>query len=109
MQQAHGTRAGLLVTVDAGAAPYLGLERLGRISKRGNRYVFTLLVHCARASVETLSNCEDRLGAWLRRQLENKQRSVVIVALAAHLARIKWALLHKGERFAPEPEATAAR
>ena len=84
-------------------------ELLGHISKRGNKYLRTLLVHCARASLETLSKREDRLGAWLRRQLENKKRSVVIVALAARLARIAWALLHKRERFAPEPEAAPAR
>ena len=65
---------------------YRQRQRLGRISKRGNKYLPTLLVHCARAGLETLSKREDRLGAWLRRQLENKERSVVIVALAGRQA-----------------------
>ena len=85
-----------------------GKPRPGGISKRGNKYLRTLLVHCARSALETLSKRRDRLGAWLRRQLETKKRSVVIVALAARLARIAWALLHNGERFAPQPEAAPA-
>ena len=120
------TATALVATIDSGSAfeqgrdfaAWLGLtpresstggkQRLGRISKRGNKYLRTLLVHCARAGLETLSKREDRLGAWLRRQLEKKERSVVIVALAARLARIAWALLHKGERFSPQPEAAPA-
>ena len=120
------TATSLVATIDSGSAfeqgrdfaAWLGLtprenstggkHRLGRISKRGNKYLRTLLVHCARTGLETLSKREDRLGAWLRRQLENKERSVVIVALAARLARIAWALLHKGERFRPQPEAAPA-
>ena len=85
-----------------------GKQRLGRISKRGNQYLRTLLVRRARSGLDTLSKRRDRLGAWLRRQLESKQQSVVIVALAARLARIAWALLHKGGRFAPEPEVAPA-
>ena len=120
------TASALVATIDGGSAfeqgrdfaAWLGLtprenstggkQRLGRISKRGNKYLRTLLVHCADAGLETLSKHEDRLVAWLRRQLEDKERSVVIVALAARLARISWALLHKGERFRPQPEAAPA-
>ena len=120
------TATALVATIDTGNAfekgrdfaAWLGLtpresstggrQRLGRISKRGNKYLRTLLVHCARSSLNTLSKRQDRLGAWLRRQLETKERSVVIVALAARLARIAWALLNKGERFAPEPEVEPA-
>ena len=58
-----------------------GKQRLGGISKRGNRYVRTLLVHCARSGLETLSKRTDQLGQWLRRM--RKDRRVVIVALAA--------------------------
>ena len=39
-----------------------GKQRLGRISKRGNRYVRTLLVHCARSSLEQLAKRSDGLG-----------------------------------------------
>ena len=120
------TSTALVAAIDAGRAfekgrdfaAWLGLtpretstggkQRLGGISKRGNKYLRTLLVHGARSALETLSKRRDRLGAWLRRLLETKKRSVVIVALAARLARIAWALLHNGERFPPEPDAAPA-
>lgn len=76
-----------------------GKQRLGGISKRGNRYVRTLLVHCARSGLETLAKRSDQLGQWLRRMLVHKDRRVVIVALAARLARIAWALLSSGQHF----------
>ena len=85
-----------------------GKQRLGGISKRGNRYVRTLLVHCARAGLETLSKRSDGLGKWLRKMLETKDRRVVIVALAARLARIAWALLSRGERFGVRPQTAPA-
>ena len=84
-----------------------GKQRLGSISKRGNRYVRTLLVHCARADLETLSKRSDGLGKRLRRMLGTKQRAAVIVALAARLARISWALLTSGQRFAGAAAARA--
>ncbi len=86
-----------------------GRQRLGGISKRGNGYLRTLLVHGARSSLETLSERPDALGAWLRRLLASKpERKVVIVALAARLARIAWALLSGEKRFQP-PGRPAAR
>jgi len=85
-----------------------GKQRLGRISKRGNRYVRTLLVHCARSGLERLAKRSDRLGQWLRRMLAEKERSTVIVALAARLARIAWALLTSGQRFGQQQPQAAS-
>ena len=86
-----------------------GRQRLGRISKQGNPYLRSLLVHCARSGLDTLSQRKDRLGAWLRRLLERnktkKGRKVAIVALAAHLARIRQAMLSSGQPFRPEAAA----
>ena len=84
-----------------------GKQRLGRISKRGNRYVRTLLVHCARAGLERLAKRSDGLGQWLRRMLAEKKRSTVIVALAARLARIAWALLTSSQRFGQQQQAAS--
>ena len=39
-----------------------GKQRLGRISKQGNPYLRSLLVHCARSGLDTLSQRKDRLG-----------------------------------------------
>lgn len=85
-----------------------GKQCLGRISKRGNRYVRTLLVHCARSGLERLAKRSDRLGQWLRRMLAEKKRSTVIVALAARLARIAWALLTSGQRFGQQQPQAAS-
>jgi hypothetical protein len=63
---------------------------------------------CARAGLETLSKRLDGLGKWLRKMLETKDRRVVIVALAARLARIAWALLSRGERFGVQPQTAPA-
>ena len=85
-----------------------GKQRLGGISKRGNRYVRTLLVHCARSGLETLAKRTDGLGKWLGRMLATKDRRVVVVALAARLARIAWALLTSGQRFAVQLQPARA-
>jgi len=85
-----------------------GKQRLGAISKRGNRYVRTLLVHCARSGLERLAKRADGLGKWLRRMLATKDRRIVIVALAARLARIAWALLTSGQRFGAQSQPAPA-
>lgn len=74
-----------------------GKQRLGGISKRGNKYLRTLLIHGARAALPHLAERPDRLGVWLRGLLARAHRNVVVVALAGKLARIAWAVL-SGER-----------
>lgn len=78
-----------------------GKPRLLGITKRGNRYLRTLLIHGARAALPSLSRQETALGAWLRALLARAHRNVVIVALAAKLARIAWASLRHGADFEP--------
>lgn len=48
---------------DPAAAQWSGKQRLGGISKRGNRYVRALLVHCARTDLERLTKRSDGLGS----------------------------------------------
>ena len=64
-----------------------GKQCLGGISKRGNLYVRKLLVHCARSRLELLSKRTDRLGKWLRRMLETKDRRSAIAFARIPLAR----------------------
>ncbi|OOE36085.1 IS110 family transposase, partial [Salinivibrio kushneri] len=71
-----------------------GKPRLGRISKRGDKYLRTLLVHGARAVITNLGDKQDRLSVWGRNVLERRGMNRAIVALAAKNARIVWALLH---------------
>jgi transposase len=76
-----------------------GKARLGGITKRGNVYLRTLLIHGARAALPGLSRGETPLGAWLRGLLERAHPNVVVVALAAKLARIAWAVLRSGADY----------
>lgn len=76
-----------------------GKARLGGITKRGNVYLRTLLIHGARAALPGLSRGETPLGAWLRGLLARAHPNVVVVALAAKLARIAWAVLKSGADY----------
>ena len=76
-----------------------GKARLGGISKRGNVYLRTLLIHGARAALPGLSRGDTALGAWLRGLLARAHVNVVVVALAAKLARIAWAVLRSGADY----------
>lgn len=70
-----------------------GKQRLLGISKRGNTYLRTSLIHGARAALPYLAERQDALGRWLKALLARAHRNVVIVALANKLARMAWAVL----------------
>lgn len=84
-----------------------GKPRLLSITKRGNIYLRMLLIHGARAALPSLSKQATPLGEWLRGLLGRAHRNVVIVALAAKLARIAWATLRHGVRFQTQLGAAA--
>jgi transposase len=70
-----------------------GRPRLLGITKRGNRYLRTLLIHGARAALPLLLKSDSPIGDWLRGLSARAHRNIVIVALANKLARIAWAVL----------------
>jgi transposase len=76
-----------------------GKPTLLGITKRGNVYLRKMLIHGARAALPTLSKSETPLGGWLRGLLARAHTNTVVVALAAKLARIAWAVLRSGKRF----------
>jgi transposase len=82
-----------------------GKPRLLGISKRGNVYLRRLLIHGARAAMPSLLTTNTTLGAWLRGLAGRVHKNVAIVALANKLARIAWAVLHRGETFDAKPIA----
>ena len=84
-----------------------GRPRLLGISKRGNTYLRTLLIHGARAALPTLAKGDTALGAWLRGLLTRCHRNTVIVALANKMARIAWALLRREKVFSTDREVVA--
>ena len=76
-----------------------GKPRLGRITKHGDKYLRTLLVHGARAAITNIGEKQDRLSNWGRDVLERRGMNRAIVALAAKNARIIWALLHNQTEY----------
>ena len=76
-----------------------GKPRLGGITKRGNVYLRTLLIHGARAALPSLSRSDTPLGAWLRELMARAHVNVAVVALAEKLARIAWAVLRSGADY----------
>lgn len=76
-----------------------GKTKMLGISKRGNRYLRKQLIHGARAAMPHLAAKPTRMGAWLREMLARSHPNVVVVALAAKLARIVWAVLRHERSF----------
>jgi transposase len=77
-----------------------GKPRLLGISKRGNTYLRTLLIHGARAALPVLSQNNTPLGHWLKAMIERGvHRNAVVVALANKLARVAWAVLRRQKSF----------
>ena len=62
------------------------------ISKRGNRYIRTLLIHGARAVLKTCGHKKDKLSLWLQALIERRGFNRAAVALANKNARILWAM-----------------
>jgi transposase len=69
------------------------------ISKRGNKYLRTQLIHGARAAMVHFVKQATPTGAWVRQLLTRAHPNVVVVALAAKLARIAWAVLRHGSSY----------
>lgn len=78
-----------------------GKERLGSISKQGDAYLRTLLIHGARSAVNVYKGKEDRKSQWIRGLVMRRNRNIATVALANKNARTIWALLARGEDYRP--------
>jgi len=76
-----------------------GKIRLGRITKKGDVYLRTLLIHGTRAVLATLKDKQDRLSVWTRALIERRCYKRAAVALAAQNARILWAMLARGDSY----------
>ena len=86
-----------------------GKQNLMGISKRGDTYLRTLLIHGARAVIRFAENKAEP-ESWLRKLMARRNKNVAAVALANKNARIVWALLAKDRMFRPDytPAAVAA-
>ncbi len=82
-----------------------GKDKLGRTSKRGDKYIRSLLIAGAVAVLRHARNRPTRDGEWVRALLARKPTKVAAVALANKTARIVWAVmvLSGSRRSAPRP------
>ena len=85
-----------------------GRQRLGRITKMGQRDIRQLLVLGATAVIQHARRRAEADDPWLRRMLEEKPPKVAAVALANKMARVIWALSVREETYrAPAAPASA--
>lgn len=84
-----------------------GKQNLLGISKRGDTYLRTLMIHGARAVIRFAESKAEPEG-WLRKLMARRNKNVAAVALANKNARIVWALLAKDRMFRPDYTPAAA-
>jgi transposase len=73
--------------------------KLFGISKRGDRYLRTLLIHGARATLRHVERKRDPHSRWVGRLMERRGPNIAAVALANKNARVLWALLTRAEEY----------
>ena len=79
-----------------------GKECLLGISKRGDTYLRTLLIHGARSVLKVSDIKDDPRSRWIQNLCSRRNKNIAAVALANKNARIVWALLTKETDFLPE-------
>ena len=78
-----------------------GKERLGRITKMGDRYLRQLIVVGMTSRVRQVTNHPERADPWLTQLLQRKPARLATVAMANKTARIMWAVLTRNEPYRP--------
>ena len=85
-----------------------GRSILGRISKRGSKYLRTLLIQAAKVLLMRPQNWPRySFGAWLKTAAERLHRNKLAIALANKLARIAWSVLRHQKAFDTHLEVEA--
>jgi transposase len=79
-----------------------GKNRLGRITKRGDDYLRTLLIQGAKSALLAAPKRSDRISQWLLQLRDRVGWQKALVALANKNARILWAVLTREIDFDPE-------
>ncbi len=77
-------------------------DRLLGISKRGDVYLRTLMIHGARAVVARAKHKDDQLSRWVTGIATKRHPNVAAVALANKTARMAWAMLRHGTDYDPD-------
>ena len=85
-----------------------GRLRLFGISKRGDRYLRTLMIHGARAALGKAGGKQDPRSRWLASLRQRRHPNIAAVALANKNARIVWAMLAGNVSYEPTRTVQAA-
>ena len=76
-----------------------GMERLGRVTKMGQKDVKRLLIIGTMSVINSIERRKRCVEPWLARMLKTRPRMVVAVALANRMARRLWAMLTTGQQY----------
>lgn len=85
-----------------------GKPRLGRITKRGDRYLRMLFIQGARSVLANIGRHDDALARWAKALIARGGFNKAVVALAAKHARIVWAMMARQQCYRPELGARPA-
>jgi transposase len=83
-----------------------GKPTLLGMSKRGDAYLRTLLIHGARSAIIVAKNKTDNTHGWLNNLLGRRHANIAAVALANKNVRTVWAMLARGREFRPDYTTT---
>ena len=78
-----------------------GRDKLLGISKRGDVYLRTLMIHGARSIMRHAGKQKDKLREWGAQLIDRRNMNVAVVAMANKLARIAHAVLTSGQPYNP--------
>jgi len=94
----HGYKSGRHFSANLGLVPREyssgGKQKLGGITKRGNRYLRRLLIQGAWSVIRNADKNNDRLSRWARQLVERRGKHKAVVAVANKMARIMWSMLY---------------
>ena len=94
----HGYKNGRHFSANLGLVPKEhssgGKQKLGGITKRGNRYLRRLLIQGAWSVIRNADKNDDRLSRWARQLVERRGKHKAVVAVANKMARIMWSMLY---------------
>lgn len=77
-----------------------GKERLGRISKMGDRYIRRLMVVGMTSRIKQIKSTPERFDPWFADILQRKPAKLAAIAMANKTARIIWAVLTRNAPYA---------
>lgn len=79
-----------------------GRQKLGGISKRGDRYTRSQVVNGAQAVLRYAHTKDDALHRWVVRLQSTRGHNKAVIALANKLVRIAWVILARDEHYSPQ-------